>query len=200
MWREPKLSSVSFHKSINAIVRTLLSTSCNATYFPKTPSPNAITLGVRASHMDWGGDIHLVHDTWKADLCIPHQAVPCLWLTDESGQWGVSGRDGEGRTVKSRVVMDCPCPLTQGHIARQSASSMLPFTPVAVTNASPSLQSSGGDSPEVMGLRTLQSLCPVPSLFRLLPHLCKKSLSSASLTSLDLRASSSACYNPDPYA
>ena len=200
MWREPKLSSVSFHKSINAIVRTLLSTSCNATYFPKTPSPNAITLGVRASRMDWGGDIHLVHDTWEADLCIPHQAVPCLWLTDESGQWGVSGRDGEGRTVKSRVVMDCPCPLTQGHIARQSASSMLPFTPVAVTNASPSLQSSGGDSPEVMGLRTLQSLCPVPSLFRLLPHLCKKSLSSASLTSLDLRASSSACYNPDPYA
>ena len=149
--------------------------------------------------MDWGGDTHLVHHTWEADLCIPHQGVPCLWLTDESGQWGASGRDGEGRTVKSRVVMDCLCPLTQGHTAHQSALSMLPFTPVAVTNASPSLQSSGGDSPEVIGLRTLQSLCFL-CLSRLLPHLCKKFLSSASLTSLDLRASSSACYNPDPYA
>ena len=199
MWRETRLSSVSSHKSNNPIVRTLLAASSNATYFPKTPSPNAITLGVRASHMDWSGDTHLAHDTWEADLCIPHEGIPCLWLTGESGQWGASGRDGEGRRVKSGVVMDCLCPLIQGHVAHQSALSTLPFTPVAVTCASPSLQSCGGDSPGVMDLRTLQSLCFL-CLSCLLPHLCKKLLSSASLTSLDLRASSSACYNPDPYA
>ena len=131
--------------------------------------------------------------------CASHIKVFLAWLTGESGQWGASGRDGEGRTMKSRVVTDWPCLLTQGHLARQSAHSTLPFTPVAVTDASPSLQSSGGHSQEVIGFRTLQSLCFL-CLARLLTLLCKKSLSSASLTSLDLRASSSACCNPDPYA
>lgn len=199
MWRETRLSSVSSHTSNNPIVRTLLAASSNATYFPKTPSPNAITLGVRASHMDWSGDTHLAHDTWEADLCIPHEGIPCLWLTGESGQWGASGRDGEGRRVKSRVVMDCPCPLIQGPYCPSVSPLHASFHSVAVTCASPSLQSCGGDSLEVMDLRTLQSLCFL-CLSRLLPHLCKKSLSSASLTSLDLRASSSACYSPDPYA
>ena len=84
-----------------------------------------------------------------------------------------------GREMKSRVVMGLLCALTQGHIACQSALSTLPFTPVVVTTASPSLN--GGDSPAVTGLRILQSLC-FPCLLHALIHLCKKSLYSTSLT------------------
>lgn len=54
--RESKFSPVSSCKSTNPIIKAQPSWPSNPTYFPKSPSPDTSTLGVRASVDEFCGD------------------------------------------------------------------------------------------------------------------------------------------------
>lgn len=129
--------------------------------------------------MDWSGDTHLAHDTWEADLCILHEGILALaywWI------WPVGEHHRKRRRREKSEVKGChglPVPpdpraiLPISHppprFLSLSGCNLCASFPPVLWRIAWELWISGHCSPWCF-------LC----LSRLLPHSCKKSLSSAS--------------------